>query len=358
MKLLVLAQTPPPVHGQSLMVEALVRCLPAHGIDLKHVQMRLSRDQTDIGSWRLQKVFETVRSSLLARNIGSLEKRDVLYYVPAPGKRGALYRDLAAMSLCRTRDRKLVLHWHSSGLGEWLRTSATAFERSLAMRALGGADLSIVLSPGLAADAALLSPRRTVVVRNGIEDPGAPSPAEPRDRTEVLFLGLGSRDKGLIDTIGAVSLLEQNRPGKFRLTFAGNFATDLERESFEAEKRMHEGAFRYAGFVNQVQKNVLYASSDVFCFPTRYPNEGQPLSLIEAMAHDKRVITTRWRAIPEMLPSSNIWYVRPDSPSSLASMIEAAAASPGPNGAMRQHYLENFTLERHLADLSSALKSL
>ncbi len=41
MKLLILAQTPPPLHGQSAMVRTLVDGLPAPGVALHHVNLPL-----------------------------------------------------------------------------------------------------------------------------------------------------------------------------------------------------------------------------------------------------------------------------------------------------------------------------
>ena len=57
MKLLVLASTPPPVHGQSVMVAAAVRGLPTDGIELEHVDLKLSRDAADIGRWQPGKLL-------------------------------------------------------------------------------------------------------------------------------------------------------------------------------------------------------------------------------------------------------------------------------------------------------------
>ncbi len=146
------------------MVESLVSGLPSRGIDVRHVQLRLSNSHGEIGKWRPAKILSTILAAITARRVARRENCDALYYVPAPAKRGALYRDFAAMGVCRDRRLKLALHWHAPGLGVWLSTHATQVERRLARRALGGAELSIVLAPELAADAEALSPRRTVAV--------------------------------------------------------------------------------------------------------------------------------------------------------------------------------------------------
>ena len=67
MKLLVLAQTPPPLHGQSQMVRTLVDGLPAHGLPLHHVNLRLSRDHADIGRWRPGKLLAVLAAIRVKR---------------------------------------------------------------------------------------------------------------------------------------------------------------------------------------------------------------------------------------------------------------------------------------------------
>ncbi|AOS44601.1 hypothetical protein Verru16b_01664 [Lacunisphaera limnophila] len=213
MKLLVLAQIPPPLHGQSLMVQTLVTGLPAHGLAVHHINLGLSRDAADIGRARPGKVFALLTACLRTVTARFHENCDTLYYIPAPGKRGALWRDWVVMLLCRPFFKRLVLHWHASGLDPWLATEATALERGLTRLLLGRADLSIVLADSLRADAAALAPRQIAVVPNGITDPGenpAPRPAGPP--FQVLFLGLCSEEKGLFASAAAV--LAANRAAR------------------------------------------------------------------------------------------------------------------------------------------------
>ena len=59
---------------------------------------------------------------------------------------------------------------------------------------------------------------------------------------------------------------------------------------------------RHVGFLSGDAKAEILRKTDLFCFPTYYANEGQPLNLIEAMAYGIPAVTTRWRAIPELFP--------------------------------------------------------
>lgn len=376
--LLVFAQTPPPVHGQSLMVQTLVDGVlaVAPAIRLHHVNPRLSHHAADIGRWRPGKLVALLNACTRAWQLRLQHGPMVFYYVPAPAKRSALYRDLLVMLLCRPFFSRRVLHWHAVGLGAWLATKATPPERWLAHSLLGRADLAIVLAPELTADAQLFRPRRIAVVPNGIADPDGSScthhpvtetnePNErdtrattpPRDRvTEVLFLGLGSREKGLFDTLTAVAIANRREPGAFRLTVAGDFASAADEAAFRSQvETLGPEIIRHVGFAEPAQKHALFAAADVFCFPTHYAHEGQPLALIEALAHDVPIVTTRWRAIPSMMPAEHVWFVDPGRPDQLAAALLAARTAPRPRGQLRAHYLAHFTRERHLAALAEAL---
>jgi len=367
MKLLVFAATPPPMHGQSATIAAMIegfRCDP--DIEVLHVNARLSSESSDGGAdeSRLRRFLRLVgwcaRTWQLRRRHGAA----AFYYVPGPPKRSALRRDLIVLALCRPFFPQLVLHWHAIGLGDWLEAQATPLERRLAHRLLGRATLSLVLAPELARDAEQLAAQRITVVPNAAADPGPP-PAHrvppPNAPGEVLFLGLCTHEKGLFDTIDAIELAHTLAPGRFRLTVAGGFANREGHREFHARVvKLPKGLVHYAGFADDNQKRLLFARADAFCLPTTYAHESQPLSLVEALANDVPIVTTRWRAIPGMLPanSPHVWFVEPNRPSQIAEALVAASRAPRPNGVLRAHYLAHYTPERHLATLKAALQSI
>ncbi len=356
MKLLVLAQVPPPVHGQSLMVRTLVAGLPAHGIGLEHVNLRLSRDSADIGGWRPGKIPAVLDACLHALVARFTRGCDTLYYVPAPGKRGALYRDWVVLLLCRPFFKHLVLHWHATGLAAWLATQATAPERWLTQRLLGRADLSLVLASTLDADARALAARRVIVVANGITDPNPSGTArrEAGEICEVLFLGLCCAEKGLFAAAHAV-LAANARAGRrrFRLTAAGAFPDQATAEEFSALTQAQPETLRHAGFVTGAAKHDLLAGSDCLCLPTQLPHEGQPLVLLEAMAHDLPIIATRWSGIPATLPPEAILVEPGDADALTQALLQLRKKTP-PAGVFRRHFLERFTAEKHLTTLAAA----
>ncbi len=385
--LLIFAHTPPPVHGQSLMVQTLLTHLPsvAPHLTLHHVNVRLSRDSTDIGRPRFAKLLPLLAACIRALVLRFRHGPMTLYYVPAPAKRSALYRDWIVMLLCRPFFPKLILHWHAVGLGDWLTHHATFLERFLTHRLLGRADLSISLAPELLPDAQHFRPKNTAVIPNGLDLPTPQNPklqtrnsepqtpnSEPETRnpkpekeqlgsTELLFLGLCSREKGLFDLLTAIAIANRREPHAFHLTVAGGFASIADQHAFFSQVvALGPDVVRHVGFANDSEKHALLSSSHIFCYPTAYPHEAQPLALIEALAHDLPIVATRWRAIPSMLPATphpHIHLVEPTRPDQLADALLAARHTPPPNGELRAHYVAHFTRTHHLTALARALSA-
>ena len=364
MKLLVLAHTPPPLHGQSAMVQVLVNGLPTRGIPVHHVNLRLSADIADIGRWRVGKILGTLRFAWQAIRGRFAENCDTLYYIPAPpNKRGALYRDWVLMLLCRPFFSRCVLHWHAAGLADWLKSHGNFVERILTRWLLGGADLAIVLSSSLRADAERLRPRRIAVVPNGIPIPAASPPPEAKIPFRLLFLGLCNEEKGLFAAVTAV--LEVNRRlgtgdtnPAFVLTAAGPFDRDETAERFQRICGEHPNIFRHAGVVSDAEKTTLFAQSHALIFPTYYRAEAMPLVALEALGHDRPILASSWRALPDIVSSDVGILVPPRNDAALAAGLLRLRENPPALRVCRSRFLAHFTVERHLLYLASALTVL
>jgi glycosyltransferase involved in cell wall biosynthesis len=361
MKLLVLAQTPPPLHGQSVMVRELVGGLPSRGVPLHHIDFRLSRNVAEIGRWHPRKVYRTAVCALRALAARFRHGCDTLYYVPAPpGKRGALYRDWVVMALCRPVFCRLVLHWHAVGLAEWLQTRATAFERTLTRALLGRADLAIVLAERLRGDAEWLAAKRVAVVPNGIHDPGTLPPPPAAAPFRLLFMAICSEEKGLLAAGEAViaanrHLQAPEESPAFTLTAAGSFDGDDAASRFAELAAKHPRWLQHVGFVGPDEKRRLFTNSHALCLPTRYAAEGQPLVVLEALAHDRPVVATQWRALPEIVTEEVGILVPPGAHPALVAALVHLRHHPPPPGACRRRYEEIYTLDRHLSQLAAAL---
>ena len=91
------------------------------------------------------------------------------------------------------------------------------------------------------------------------------------------------------------------------------------------------------------------------------PDKGastKPTVLFEALALDLSIVTTRWRGIPENLPTERVFLVDPRSPAQIAAQLSAARRLGPAAGAHRKHYLAHYTKSRHHTALLAALRSI
>jgi glycosyltransferase involved in cell wall biosynthesis len=398
MKLLVFAHTPPPHHGQSYMLKLMLEGFggdardrpadfsPELGIKCYHVNARFSQNLSDVGEFQGAKIFLVFWFCLQAIWIRFRYGVENFYYVPAPGKAVALYRDWMIMFICRPFFKRMILHWHAAGLAKWLETSTTIMARAATYRLFRPVDLSIVLSRYNFADAEKLLSRDIRVVNNGIPDP-CPDfnekilplrnerfdlcrrilKGEPGVETmvaNVLFLAHCTREKGVFAAVEAV--LEANRelaarqlPLKLKLAIAGNFVTHEERSDFERRCQNPETAagVEYLGFVSGAQKDQVLRGADLFLFPTRYLGENQPVNLIEAMAFGLPIVTTRWRSLPEMLPPDYPGLTNGQNSNEIAAtLLKVLAEESG--GRLRGHFTGRFALEQYLTTLAATLRGV
>jgi glycosyltransferase involved in cell wall biosynthesis len=403
MKLLVFAHVPPPYHGQSVAVRTMIhhfggdrrkskfRWEPVnhYGIECYHVNARYSKTLEDVGELQLGKIVLVLFYCMQALWCRFRYGVDILYYVPAPGKPIALYRDWLVMFICRPFYKKIIFHWMASGLAKWLETSVQMRTRSFTYQRMKDADLSVVLSSFGRGDPEKLMAHRILVVAGGITDPCPAFGNEilPRRRIRVdtrkkilggessiqnenekninvLFLAHCTRQKGAFDTVEAVRLANQNLAAeksllRFRLTLIGAFASDAEEKELRAIVRRPDlkDVVNVLGFVSNEQKNRELLNADIYCFPSYHLAEAQPASLIEALAFGLPIVTTRWRSIPEMFPEDYPGFVEPRSPAQVAEKLRLLCVSDM-SRQMREIFERRFTLEKHLAGISEAIRSV
>ena len=408
MKVLIFAHVPPPHHGQSYMVQLMLNGFGGdcrknpetarqspHHIECYHVNARVSKRLEDIGDMRFGKIL--LMLGYCAQAIWCRYRYGVknFYFIPAPGKSSALYRDWLVMFVCRLFFPRLILHWHAAGLAKWLETSVQIRWRAITYRALKAADLCVVLSNYNRADAEKLLPKRIKVVSNGILDPCPDFDREllPRRKRRrelrakilsgqnpadhelakaggdprifhVLYLAHCMREKGLFDAIAGMRLANQklatqSSPLRIHLNVAGNFVTAEERAEFDQLCAGAEPAhsIQYLGFVGGEMKTQTLRDADLFCFPTFYQNENQPVNLIEAMAFGLPVVTTRWRSLPEMFPATYPGLVEIHSPEKIAdALLHLITSDVGDD--LRRIFDRDFALESYLAGLANAFRSI
>ena len=374
MMIVVFAHVPPPLHGQSRMVELMLEGLRPG--EFFHVNAQVSEDLGDVGGVHVKKVFRLLGYCIQAVRARVLLNARTLYYVPAPPKRSAILRDVLALALLRPFFPKVILHWHAAGLGAWARNNRS-FGKLLSFL-LREADPAIIIATGNAEDAAFFRPKRLLIVPNGIPDPCPHFDAtlEPKrarvekirewvagkqsmpegGRINLLFLGHRTKAKGLFDALsGILHAAQSNRSLRWSLSLAGGFPDASEQNATEEllmSLRETGVNVQDCGFLSGEEKVRVLCGSDMLVFPSHSESFG--LVAVEAIACGVSVIGTRIPGLEAVLGDTPCARVAVGDAGAIGDALLNPASYVDPR-ILRGRYLDEFTVERFHSNIRSAL---
>jgi glycosyltransferase involved in cell wall biosynthesis len=186
----------------------------------------------------------------------------------------------------RARGCAVVVHAHGGNIQFWLTTPLRRLLLRLAM--LPAHRVVAVWSAGEAALRQVLPQRRVMLIDNGVPVEGRPQQEGEHEPPRILYVGLLTPRKGVLDLLAASRLL-QERSIPHELWLLGG--TPDEGPAAEAEVRAGlDGSARLLGTRAPAEMPAEFAVADVFCLPSWW--EAMPLSVLEAMAAGLPVVAT------------------------------------------------------------------
>jgi glycosyltransferase involved in cell wall biosynthesis len=294
---------PPPVHGAAVFNAAFAHELETRAIPHRIFRIGTKGSLTGVERFGMRKaVDDAVTFSELVGALRKLERRDSVVVYFSPSLTGsAVLRDVAVAEACKQLGVATVAHIHNGG---WVHTWKTngKVHAALMRRAVQHCERIICLGQSLAERMRAVTGLPCVGINNGIADGAArPRPTPPAGRIELLFLSNLQPEKGLWTAARATRSLNANG-SRVRLRCAGGWRSPRDAEAFAADfaPELANGSIVLVGFVDGDAKAELLADAHFFLLPSEL-HEGQPLSIIEAMAAGVVPITTAMGGIPDLL---------------------------------------------------------
>ena len=213
--------------------------------------------------------------------------RDVVHIHSALAPAVTVVRASLLALAARARGCSVVMHAHGGNIGTWL---STPWRRRLLRVAMLPADRVVaVWTAGLDSLRQVLPEQKIALIDNGVPVQAySPSPREHDGPPRVLYVGLLTPRKGVLDLVTASRLLRE-RGVDHELVLLGG--TPDEGPDAEAEVRAAlSGHERLLGTRDPEQMPQEFAQADVFCLPSWW--EAMPLSVLEAMAAGLPVVAT------------------------------------------------------------------
>lgn len=330
-RLIVMAPTPPPVFGQSVLTVSLLASLRRLGLLAAHVDTRDDRTLANLARLDL----ENVRLGLVAawRLIGAMRRSPgASVYVQVSQGRWGFLRDALWIWIARLGRRRVYVHLHGGCFHEFHAESSPPLRALIAVTVAQAHELW-VLTPGLRrCFDGLAPPERIRVVENVVEEPAeSPGPLGPRRGEEgglrVLFLSNLRPGKGHDDLLEALARLGSRAAG-WHLRIVGDCdeETRAAAEAIASSRIDPSVRVEVAGALTGPAKAAELAWANVFAFPSRYRREGQPLVILEALAAGLPIITTRMGGIADTVrDGAEAVLIDPGDVDALAGALECLA---------------------------------
>jgi glycosyltransferase involved in cell wall biosynthesis len=306
-KIIIIGPFPEPISGVSLSNKKVKDIFVSHKkFSPSHINMTFPIFEERLGNFTFKKFFYFFILNLNSYKIFRVSK---VYMTPGQTFFGILkYAPFIILSWLLNKE--LIIHVHGDYLKQQyklLRGVRKLFFRFLITRFDKGIVLSDSLksnlSPFLKNESIFSLPNfaeEFLYKKNNI--------IKDTNKIRIIFLSNLMREKGIIQLLRVLVSFE-NAKIEYEAKIAGN----IDKESKEVVLKLLRTLknTEYLGVVNGERKKKLLLWGNVFVLPTYYKMEGQPISIIEAMATTNAIITTKHAGIPDIIKNNiNGFFVK------------------------------------------------
>lgn len=301
MKILMIGPFPDPITGMSVSNEMLLAGLKENGHEVEFIDSNAERTFTSLvaqGKFSVKKVLNSVRPIAIGCYKILFGKFDVVYVTPAQSYLGFL-KYTPFINAAKFKKIKCFLHFHGGFVRimydsvdiQKQETLKSYFNKSTGIIVLGNSLTGMFEG--------ILRKEKVLVCENGVQDEYMMNEKEITQKLhnnekieelQILYLSNLMKSKGILDLMKACLKLKEEEYN-FHLNLAGNIEEEILEDVNSMIKELGDNV-TYHGVVKGDKKTALLKDNHVFCLPTYYPNEGQPISILEAMGNGLAIITT------------------------------------------------------------------
>jgi glycosyltransferase involved in cell wall biosynthesis len=323
-RILFIGPLPPPIDGQSKATAAGLDAIQECNLSTSVININRPGISRSWGAQlgRILELFPILLKVLLSRS-----------------KADAIYLSLSESTLGNIKDIFIYL-------------LLTGKLKTLTVQMLGGSGMNLILNKGNALSkinqlfmrqmkgvivegergrrifSGSFPPQKIFVVKNFADEYLFSRPRDIENKfkeaskIQILYLSNMITEKGCFDLAMAFLDLPSHIKSIFTLKFVGGFPETAERTRF-LKMISPDPSIEYLGnFIDGDEKKQLYLASHIFCLPTYYRYEGQPISILEAYATGCVVITTMHGGIPDIFVDQvNGFSVTPKCTDSIKNVL-------------------------------------
>lgn len=292
---------PDPITGQTIANQMILTGLMEKGHHVDFIDSDTEKKVNNLsgqGKFNIKKILKSlVPIGKGVKNI-IFNKYDVVYITPAQSYIGFL-KYVPFINVAKMMNTACYIHFHG-GFVRKMYDELTKEKQQQIQGHFNKCDGVIVLGESLRKMFHGIVPDHKVFVcENGVQ----PEFIIKEDELEVKVKKLNTENtmniiylSNLMETKGILHLLKaciklKEEKVNFHLHVAGMIESGIEKQVKECFEKLGEN-ITYHGVVSGDKKRKMLLNAHIFALPTYYPNEGQPISILEAMTMGGAIVTT------------------------------------------------------------------
>lgn len=300
------------VHGG---ISGVVNNYYEAGLDRK---IELRYIGTMVEGSRARKLWQAIKAYL--QFLFALPKYDIVHVNVASDS--SYYRKSVFIKTAHFFRKKIVIHQHGGDFEKFYYQDLGEKGRRGVQRVFRMADAFLVLAPVWKTFfGKIIGEEKITVLPNSISI--SAKKQKRYGQHKMLFLGRLCREKGIRELFFCIPALCEKYPD-LKLYLGGIW----EDESLKKEAQRYPEQIEWLGWITGEQKQKYLEECDIFVLPTYF--EGQPVSVLEAMAASCAVVVSETGGIPMMIDGEvNGIFVKPQNRESLLGALDRALSDAG-----------------------------
>ncbi|OGX83788.1 glycosyltransferase family 4 protein [Hymenobacter glacialis] len=269
----------------------------------------------------------------------------------------SFYRKSAFVLQSRARGLPVVMHVHGADFDTFYAQS-NALQQAYIRKIFGMCSKVLVLSDFWKAFFQQhIIQGKVAVLHNGVYPAAfAACYTMPANLNRFLFLGRLGQRKGVYDLLEAAGqLIKEQGHANLEFYLAGDGELELVQQAIETKGLQQH--VRVLGWMGDEEKRYWLRETDTLVLPSY--NEGLPMSILEAMAAGKIIVSSRVGGIPDLVTEGvNGFLITPGDVPSLSQHLAYVATHPQEMTEMARRNQQKIAAEYNLEKLTAWLMAM
>ena len=356
-KILIIGPFPDPISGVSLANKIVKKVLGESNLfATDYVNSAYPLFENEIGVFSIKKLIFFLKINF---KIFKIFKTDIVYITPGQTFYGILKYAFFIL-ISSALNKELIIHVHGNYLGKQYQ-ELTGFKKKIFHFLVSRFTKGIVLSNSLKQNLIPFIQERSIFCLPNFAQDFLLSTTKKNINNElrIFYLSNLMEEKGILCLLNALINLEKNNV-IYKAKIAGNIDQKYSKKILNLLNGLKNT--QYIGVVHGYEKKKLLDWGNIFVLPTFYKMEGQPISILEAMATENLVITTDHAGISDIFTDKlNGYFVKKNNVESIQDILYYITFNKNELEKIamynKEYFLDNFTENKFKHNLLNILNN-